>query len=232
MSKRFVLMMATAAVAAGIGLYGWCGAGHAGESVGTTDSMLTEVIKLPEPATSGGAALNDALAKRRSIRSYEDAPITNEQLSQILWSAQGITEPKRGLRTAPSAMAAYPLDIYAVTADGVFKYIPKDHSIQVLKKGDNRASLTGGHQTWLANAALDIVIVSVPERMKRFGDRGKNWAAYEAGAVAQNALLEATALGFGSCTVGGFDPAKTAQFLGLTTDMEVVIILPIGKAAK
>lgn len=229
MWKKSVLITIAAAVV----LYLSCGAGFAGESVATTDSILTEVIKLPDPTTSGGLTLNEALAKRRSIRSYEDAPITKEQLSQILWSAQGITEPKRGLRTAPSAMAAYPLDIYAVTADGVFKYIPKDHSLQVLKKGDNRTAFTEGmRQAWLAKAALNIVIVSVPERMKRFGDRGKNWAAYEAGAVAQNALLEATALGFGSCTVGGFDPAKTAQFLGLASDMEVVIILPIGKAAK
>ena len=225
-------MTALAAVAAGIGLYGWCGAGHAGESVGSTDSMLAEVIKLPEPATSGGAALNDALAKRRSIRSYEDAPMTMEQLSQILWSAQGITEPKRGLRTAPSAVATYPLELYAITAEGVFKYVPKDHALQVIKSGDNRKAFTEGmRQAWMANAALNIVIVSMPERMKRFGERGKSWAVYEAGAAAQNALLQATALGLASGTVGGFDPAKTAQFLGLTSDTEVVIILPIGKAA-
>jgi len=233
MLRRCGLTSVAPAILVLVGYCALCAAANAAETAtakveSTAAASGGEVVKLSTPDTTGGT-LNEALLKRRSIRSYEDVPVTKEQLSQILWAAQGITDPKTGHRTAPSAMAMYPLDVYAVTPDGIYLYVPKDHSLKTIKTGDHRAEVTT--QGWAQKAGLQIVVVGVPDRMRRGGERTKTWIAYEAGAVAENVLLEATALGLGSGTIGGFDPAKVSALFGLPEGNEPIIVLPVGKMA-
>ncbi len=81
-------------------------------------------VTLPAPETQGGMSLNEALSRRRSVRGFDAKALDQQQLGQLLWAAQGITDPATGHRAAPSAMAIYPLTVYVCTADGVFAYDP------------------------------------------------------------------------------------------------------------
>jgi len=204
-------------------------AGTATARVESTAPAVGDVIKLPAPDTSGGGPINAALMKRRTIRSYEDAAVSIAQLSQLLWAAQGVTDAKTGHRTAPSAHAMYPLDVYAVTAKGIYRYLPADHSLKAVKTGDHRSEITG--QAWAQKVAVQLVIVGIPRRMKGGGEKTAEWIDYEAGAAAQNVLLEATAMGLGSGTIGIFDSAKISGLLDVARNSEVIIVLPVGKTA-
>ncbi|MCX8128458.1 MAG: SagB/ThcOx family dehydrogenase, partial [Synergistetes bacterium] len=93
-----------------------------------------EYIKLPEPSSDGKQSLEPPLKERRSIREYSGEPLTLKELSQFLWAGQGITDP-RGFRTAPSAGALYPLELFVVIGrvegieEGVYRYIPEKHAL-------------------------------------------------------------------------------------------------------
>ena len=213
--------------------------GYAGEATAPSPAaepapapVAAEPVKLPAPSTEGGMTLTQALATRRSVRGMVDEPLADAEVSQILWAAQGITEPTRGLRTAPSAGARYPLTVYAIKADGVFKYVPVGHALLKVKDGDQRKAVVGvTGQDWNASAPLILVIVSVDSRTSRYGARSRTFNDFEAGAAAENVFLQATALGLGSCAVGAFGEDALKPVVGLSPDERPVIIIPIGKPA-
>ena len=92
------------------------------------------VVALPQPSFEGGLSLEEALARRRSIRDFDDTPLTLAELGQLLWAAQGITN-ELGFRTAPSAGALYPLEVYLLTVEGVFHYEPQASPAQTREPG-------------------------------------------------------------------------------------------------
>ena len=196
--------------------------------------IATTNLKLPEPRLKSEVSLEEALYKRRSIRQYADSPLKLSDVSQLLWAAQGITDSSKGGRTAPSAVAIYPLEIYLVAgnveslAPGIYRYIPEGHELLKIKDGDSRADL--GTQSTIKKAAIDIVIVAnykkVPER---FGVNSTKWVYLEGGHVAQNICLQATALNLGTVTIGGFSEEQVKSLLGIPTDMGVLYVLPVGK---
>ncbi len=111
-------------------------------------SFLTrEKVKLPEPKYDSGTSIEQALLKRRSVREYKNEPLTLMEVGQLLWSAQGITDRVEGFRTAPSAGALYPIEVYVVIGNvksvnkGVYKYIPYEHAIVKVKDADVRNEL-------------------------------------------------------------------------------------------
>jgi SagB-type dehydrogenase family enzyme len=187
-------------------------------------------VSLTAPALKGTVTLEEAIAKRRSIRHFAPGEVTMEQLSQLLWAAQGVTDKASGHRAAPSAMAKYPLEVYVVKADGLFKYVPAEHALTKLKDGDLRKDISG--QGSVAQAPVSLVITVTYERLgsrnpqlsQRFGD-------FEAGAAAENVFLQAAALGLGSVPVGGFDDAQVAKVIGAAANETPVIVIPIGKPA-
>jgi SagB-type dehydrogenase family enzyme len=186
---------------------------------------------LPKAATAGGMSLTEALAKRRSCSSYADRPLTPAQLGQLCWAAQGITEPLRGLRTAPSAMALYAIRVYIVDAAGLREYMPKGHLLRTLRTDNVFADLRVaiGKPAGLGGApAAMVVAMHLAPMEERAGARAERYALLEAGHVAQNVLLQATALGLGSVPVGGLDEAKVAAALGLPDGIRPVYVLPLG----
>lgn len=193
-----------------------------------------DVKPLPAPATSGGMSLTEALSKRRSCSAYTEQPLTSEQVSQLCWSAQGITEPTKGLRTAPSAMTLYCIHVYIVDSAGVHEYLAKEHAMKTLRS-DN---LVAGLQALVpkpanmggAPAAMVLAMELAPLEA-RVGARAERFAAMEAAHIAQNVLLQATALGLGSIPVGGFDEAKVTELLRLPEGIRPVYILPLGHPA-
>ncbi|AMM53060.1 SagB/ThcOx family dehydrogenase [Pyrococcus kukulkanii] len=198
--------------------------------------MMGEVIKLPEPRLTGEMSVEEAIAKRRSIRRYRNESLTLQELSQLLWAAQGITEPNRKFRAAPSAGATYPFEVYVVVGKvkdlepGIYHYDPFSHSIKLIKRGDFRRALQKAalNQAWVGSAAIDIVLVAYYERTtKYYGERGRMYVHMEAGHIGQNIYLQATALNLGTVAVGAFYEDQVAEILGV--DGVPLYIFPVGK---
>lgn len=194
------------------------------------------VIQLPHPALSSDTSIEEALNNRRSIRDYSQAPLSLQDITQLLWAAQGITSPQ-GFRTAPSAGATYPLEVYIVTANvkglsaGIYHYLPANQMLEKIKNGNMRAMLVRAAfgQKWVQDAAANIVITAVFSRTtKKYGERGNRYVYMEAGHVAQNIFLQAVALHIGTVTVGGFNDNLVNQTLGIQNEVPLYI-MPIGK---
>lgn len=191
------------------------------------------LIQLPQPMTKGKISLEEAISKRRSQRNFVNKDLTLEQISQLLWAAQGITGEKGSFnfRAAPSAGALYPLEIYLVTKDGLFHYLAQEHGLERLVRDDLRNSLADAAlgQGSISQAGVDIVICGIYSRVTlKYGERGVRYALIEAGHVAQNIHLQAAALGLGSVPIGAFDDAQVKKVLSLPKDNEPLYIIPVG----
>lgn len=211
--------------------------GCAGEGVDDASadrSPPPDLRPLPPPVTTGDTALEAAIESRRSVRDLVGPPLSDEQLGQLLWAAQGITDTT-GLRAAPSAGATYPLEVYAVTRVGVARYDPARHGLVGHLDGDRRAAVmaaTGG-QAWVADAPLIVVLAAVEARTaQRYGDRAHRFVLLEVGHAAQNLLLQATALGLAGTPVGAFDDRELARALALPEDEAPLYLVPIGHPAE
>lgn len=197
-----------------------------------------EQVPLPEPAHATDRSLETLLRQRRSVRAYRDAALQLSGIGQLLWAAQGITHPE-GLRTAPSAGALYPLELYLVAgnvhglAAGVYHYRPAAHVLSRVHDGDRRAALArSAHgQDWVREAAAVVVFAAVYGRTTRkYGERGVRYVHIEAGHAAQNLFLQAQALGLASVVIGAFDDGAVSRALGLPGDVEPLLLMPVGHA--
>jgi len=199
-----------------------------------------EEIILPEPDIYGKMSVEEALARRRSVRNFSSQPLSLKELAQILWAAQGMVKKIAGRRTAPSAGATYPLKIYAVVGrgcieklkEGIYHYMPRRHSIVMVKRGDYRERLAYAAlgQDFIAKAPVSIIITAIYERTTSwYGKRGIRYVHFEVGHVGQNIHLQAEALGLGTVMVGAFHDERIAEILGITNDEKVLYIAPIGK---
>jgi SagB-type dehydrogenase family enzyme len=195
------------------------------------------IIKLPTPKQDSDISIEEALIKRRSTRDYKPDPLTIQEVSQLLWATQGITD-KKGFRTAPSAGALYPLEVYVVVGDvknlidGVYKYNPTQHELLRVLNGNKRSELAKAalDQTWVKEAAIDIVIAAVYERTTvKYGDRGVRYVHMEVGHAAQNLCLQASALDLGIVTVGAFYDNQVKTVLSLPDKEMPLYIIPVGR---
>ena len=201
------------------------------------ESEEKKFIQLPEPKKDSMTGLEEALSARRSIRYYRDAPLTLAHISQLMWAAQGVTHD-RGFRTAPSAGALYPLEIYAVIGHaenigaGIYHYQPKSHQLEQVKAGDHRKALcsAGLSQSAIRNAPVSIVITGVFERTTgKYGKRGVQYVFMEAGHAAQNLLLQAASLKLGAVPIGAFDNQAVIRLMDLSEAETPLYILPVGR---
>jgi SagB-type dehydrogenase family enzyme len=194
-------------------------------------------VQLPEPRLESDTSLEETLLNRRSIREYSSSLLTLEEVSQLLWAAQGLTAEWGG-RTAPSAGGLYPLEIYLAAgrvedlAPGVYKYKPEGHELIQLRDGDEREELAKAalDQTWVKEGAIDIIIAAVYERTtKKYGDRGVRYVDMEAGHAAQNLYLQATALNLGMVTIAAFHDEQVRRILGMLPNETPLYVIPVGK---
>jgi len=197
----------------------------------------SEIIKLPEPRFKSKISLEETLLKRRSVRDYKDEPLNLEEISQLLWAAQGITSPE-GLRTAPSAGALYPIEVYIVVGKvndlptGIYKYKPQTHELERISEGDERIKLSEAAlgQIWVKKAPAVIVFSAVYERTTaKYGERGTKYVHMEVGHASQNVYLQAEALNLGSVTVGAFDDEEVKKIMGMPGEEKPLYIMPVGK---
>ncbi len=194
--------------------------------------FLATEIRLP-PVEVGKMPLDEAIKRRRSVRSFKERELSLKQLSQLLWASQGITDSARGFRSAPSAGALYPLKVYLVKSDGIFEYISSSHSIVKKVDGDKRGELCGAAlwQSFIEEAPVSFVITAVYERTTvKYGKRGIRYVHIEVGHSAQNIHLEAVALGLASVPVGAFRDDEVKKVLSLPPSEEPLYIIPVGYA--
>ncbi len=192
-------------------------------------------IKLPEPRSNGELSLEKALLERRSIRDYSGDNLTVEEVSQLLWAAQGVTSGWGG-RTAPSAGALYPLELYLVVGDveglgkGIYRYIPKEHELIKVGDRDVRAELAEAAlgQEMIRDGAVDIVFTAEYRRTTvKYGERGIRYVHAEAGCAIQSVYLQATSLGLGTVVIGAFYDKEVKEILDI--DEDPLYIMPVGR---
>jgi len=163
------------------------------------------------------------------VREFADAPLTLADLGQLLWAAQGTTHPA-GLRTAPSAGALYPLEVYAVTHDAVYHYDPQGHRMTVAVSGDARPALHAAalRQDPVLKAPAVIAAVYARTAVKYGADRAPRYVHLEGGHAAQNVLLQAVALKLGAAPIGAFEDDRVKQVLALPSDQQPLYLIPVG----
>ncbi len=192
------------------------------------------VFRLPEPLHEEGMGIWECIAKRRSVRDYSPLPLTLEELSQLLWACQGITEPYFRLRAAPSAGALYPLETYVVVNNveklerGVYRYLVEEHALEMRVQGDLRRSIASAalEQEFIADAGAVFVWTAVPERTKsRYGERGWRYIYKDAAHACANLYLAAVALELGCCAIGACFDDEVNQLLGIDGVTETVVYL-------
>lgn len=192
---------------------------------------------LPQPVTDGQMSLEEALTLRRSVRSYTDEPLTVSEVSQLLWAAQGVTN-ERGFRTAPSAGATFPLEMFLVVNNvdglekGLYHYHPDGHQLDFIRGGDlaeplYEASLS---QSMILEGGIVLVFGAVFERTtERYGERGKRYVHNEIGHASQNVHLQAEALDLGTVVIGAYNDDEVEETLGLGDQYRVLYLMPVGK---
>jgi len=198
---------------------------------------MNEEIELPKPRQTSTISIEIALSRRRSIRSYKQDPVTLSEISQLLWAAQGITNPD-GLRTAPSAGALYPMELYIIAGNienlptGIYKYQTGKHRLEKILEGDKRAELRSAAlgQSPIQQAPATIIIAAVYERVtNKYGERGIRYVHMEAGHIAQNIYLQAEVLDIGAVAIGGFEDNSIKEVVLMQPNEKPLYLMPIGK---
>ncbi len=219
---------------------------QAGNSVlvGATPTQPTEtppgIVALPPPQFDRalGISLEQALLERRSVRDYQPGALTLTEVAQLLWAAQGVSDPQSGFRTAPSAGATFPLELYLVAGEvgdlpaGIYRYRPHSHELERLAEGDRRAELYDAalRQSPVRVAPVNLVFSAVYARTTaRYGERGIRYVHMEVGHAAQNVYLQAVSLGLGTVVIGAFDDEGVRRALNLPAAEEPLYILPVGR---
>lgn len=203
---------------------------------GRLPGLSREAIKLPPPVYDGKVSLERALKERRSIRQYANNPLTLSDLSQLLWAAQGVSGTGGG-RTAPSAGALYPIEVYVVVGNvsdlpgGIYQYEPQNHVLFKRADGDKRIELSRAVlQSSIQNAPAILVFSGVYERTTaKYGGRGIRYVHMEAGHASQNVYLQAVALHLGTVVIGAFQDDDVRAVLALPENEQPLSIMPIGK---
>jgi SagB-type dehydrogenase family enzyme len=199
-------------------------------------------IHLPPPSLKGRMSLEEAIARRRSVRDFAPEPLSQSQLSQVLWAAQGLSNAEGRYRTVPSAGATYPLEIFIACGEngvegigeGVYQYKVESHSLASHFKGDVRGELAQAalDQDFICVAPVDIIICAAYNRtLSAYRGRGERYVHVEVGHAGQNIYLQATALGLATVAIGAFHDDEVREVLRLDKQYKPLYIMPLGKPA-
>ena len=193
-------------------------------------------VLLPTVELHGGSTVEAALEARRSVRQFGPEGLSLATLGQLLWAAQGVTAADGG-RTAPSAGALYPLELFVVAGcivglpSGIYRYTPAKHSIRLQLAGDRRRELSDAalEQSAVRDGAAVLVIAAVYARTSvKYRSRAERYVHMEAGHAAQNVYLQATSLDLGTVVVGAFEDDRVGEVLRLPANVAPLALLPVG----
>ena len=186
---------------------------------------------LPSPRLEGERSLEETIHARRSVRSYGDAALSEEQIAQLCWSAQGLTDRRNRLRAAPSAGGTYPLELYVATEQGLYRYKVETHELEVHRETDIRPELRAAalDQMMVEEApAVFIIAADVRRTERRYGPRAKRYVLMEVGHAGQNILLQAVALDLGAVPIGAFNDERVGRIMQLPNGQHPYYIIPVG----
>jgi len=194
-----------------------------------------DTIQLPAVPAKGGVSIEEAIWLRRSVRGFSEESPSIDAVARLLWAAQGITDAKNVLRSAPSAGATYPLEVFLATGQYVARYVPDRHCLVVTMREDARKALAAAalEQSWFEKAPLVFVFSAVVKRTAdRYDERANLYVPIEVGCASENLMLEAAALGLGSTAVGAFSEKEVSRTLRLPKGWDPYLIVPVGFPSK
>lgn len=190
-----------------------------------------EVTDLPDPEFGGSMTVAEAVAKRRSHRGFAEWALSVEQVSQLCWAAQGVTAEREGLRASPSAGGLFPMTMFVIDREGMYEYLPHDHALRRIIGGDIRPQLQAASlaQACVGDAPLCLAITADIEHLAaKYGDRAERYCILEAGHIAQNVFLQATAMELVGVPVGAYEDDQVAAALKLPANLTILYLLPLG----
>ena len=196
------------------------------------------LVELPSPETEGGDGLWAIMDQRRSRRAYSEEELPLEDLSQLLWATQGLTErgEKRELRASPSAGALYPVETYIVAnrvaglEPGVWHYQVPDHHLALIRRGDLslEAAAAALDQAMAMRAAAVFVWTAAVERSKwKYRQRAYRYIYLDAGHIGAQLHLAAEALGLGCCAIGALYDEEVNDLVGVDGENETVVYMSV-----
>ena len=193
-------------------------------------------VQLSQPVEHD-LTLESALRQRRSARNFSSRPLSLDEVSQILWAAQGITDISSGRRTAPSSGATYPITLYVSANNidnlepGLYRYQSKCHRLRLVKPGNHRQNVFDNamRQRWaFAASAIIIFSANASKIAAKYKNHPRDSALLEAGHISQNVYLQCTSLDIGVVAIGGFSRAGIHALLELPKDEEVIYLNLVG----
>lgn len=183
-------------------------------------SSVASDIVLPQPQTTGGMPLMEALSKRKSTREFStNKRLTDQQLANLLWAACGYNREDK--LTIPTALNKQEVSVYVITPEGAWRYAAKEHKLVQVTDKDVRDYAAA--QEYAKKALLNIAIVSDKELMEN-----DFYAGTDAGAAMQNIYLWCAANGIGTVTRGSFDKEGLAKALNLKPSQRVILVQTVG----
>jgi len=182
-------------------------------------SMNAQEIKLPAPDRSGGQPLMKSLNERKSTRSFSEKDLSDQQLSNLLWAANGFNREDK--RTVPTAMNRQELELYVISKKGVYFYNAKEHKLTLVKNGDHRKS--AGLQDYVYDAPLNIMIVGDMEKAA-----SRQYSYTNCGYISQNIYLYCASEGLATVARGSFDKDELHGLLQLSKSQEVLLAQTVG----
>src|SRR4030042_7211358 len=189
-------------------------------------AQVIETFNLPPAQTTGGMPIMEAFQLRKSQRSFSSKDITQQELSNVLWTAYGINRPE-GLRTVPAAKEWYEYDIYVIKAYGWYLYEPKKHAL--LKMGNEDLRVYGGTQDFVKAAPVILVYVADFDRMTNTTDElRKFFSAVDVGYISQNVYLWCASEGLATIILGQVDKEKVREVLKLKPNQQVILSQPVA----
>jgi nitroreductase len=225
LEKAFAAGVGLAALAGGLAAY----AKELPSDPGASEAPAAgaEEIILPRFEKNSSFALDQAFLKRKTSRNYDDkAAVSREQLSRIMWAAGGINR-EDGKRTAPSALARYPVDVYAALPEGAYLYSFKEHKLVRVTAEDIRERIP--LQPALKKAAMKLLYVVNSNKLLGM----EPWMAdLEVGCKVQNVYLESASLGLGCCVFALVHYESVTKSLGLKDKQKLRIAQAVGPLMK
>jgi SagB-type dehydrogenase family enzyme len=195
---------------------------------GSLFAQDTETIVLNPPDKERGLPFMEAMSLRASVTEFDAIPLKLQDLSDLLWAANGINRPDEGKRTAPSAMNAQDIDIYVLMESGIYFYDPKEYLLQPVVDGDHRM-LAAGRQVEAAEAPVICLLVSDISRFRAGEDSLKLvWAAMDAGIVSQNINIFCAATGLTTRPRATMDQEKLREILELKDSQHLMLNNPVS----
>jgi len=187
-----------------------------------------KTIKLNPPEIEKGLPVMKALQLRASASEFDTSKLNLQDISNLLWAANGINRPESKKRTAPSARNVKDIDVYICTEDGVFLYEPGNHSIILIREGDYRL-IVSNTQPNMAKAPLFCILVSDYSRFPASTDSNKNfWATADAGIVSQNISIFCSGMNFHTRPRAQMDHKKLRDVLKLKDSQRLILNHPIS----